>query len=65
MLPRWERYGDRPLLPIEAGQCFTIEPRLTVAGHGIATCEDIVVVEEAGAKFLSRPQEALWLVGAR
>ena len=65
LLPRWERYGDRPLLPIEAGQCFTIEPRLTVAGHGIATCEDIVVVEEGGAKFLSRPQEALWLVGAR
>jgi Xaa-Pro aminopeptidase len=65
LLPRWERYGDRPLLPIEAGQCFTIEPRLTVAGHGIATCEDIVVVEETGAKFLSRPQEALWLVGAR
>jgi len=62
LLPRWERYGNRPLVPIEAGQCFTIEPRLTVAGHGIATCEDIVAVEDGGAVFLSRPQEALWLV---
>jgi len=62
LLPRWERYGDRPLLPIEAGQCYTIEPRLAVAGHGIATCEDIVVVGASGAAFLSKPQHELWLV---
>ena len=62
LLPRWERYGDTPSLPIEVGQCFTIEPRLTVAGHGIATCEDIVAVTESGAKFLSRSQDRLWLV---
>ncbi len=62
LLPRWERYGNTPLLPIEAGQCFTIEPRLTVPGHGVATCEDIVVVTDRGALFLSRPQEHLWLV---
>ena len=62
LLPRWERYGNTPLLPIEAGQCFTIEPRLTVSGHGVATCEDIVAVDDRGATFLSRPQERLWLV---
>jgi Xaa-Pro aminopeptidase len=62
LLPRWERYGSTPLLPIEAGQCYTIEPRLTVEGHGVATCEDIVVVDDRGATFLSRPQESLWLV---
>jgi Xaa-Pro aminopeptidase len=64
LLPRWERYGNTPLLPIETGQCFTIEPRLTVEGHGVATCEDIVTVEDHGATFLSRPQETLWLVRA-
>ena len=64
LLPRWERYGNTPLLPIETGQCFTIEPRLTVEGHGVATCEDIVTVEDHGATFLSRPQESLWLVRA-
>lgn len=62
LMPRWERYGGTPLLPIEAGQCYTIEPRLTVPGHGIATCEDIVVVEADGARFLSDPQQELWLV---
>jgi len=62
LLPRWERYGNTPHLPIETGQCFTIEPRLTVAGHGIATCEDIVAVTEKGARFLSRSQDRLWLV---
>jgi Xaa-Pro aminopeptidase len=62
LLPRWERYGNTPMLPIEAGQCFTIEPRLTVPGHGVATCEDIVAVGDRGAAFLSRPQESLWLV---
>jgi Xaa-Pro aminopeptidase len=64
LVPRWERYGNTPLLPIEAGQCFTIEPRLTVPGHGVATCEDIVAVSDQGATFLSRPQERLWLVRA-
>lgn len=64
LLPRWERYGNTPLLPIEAGQCYTIEPRLTVEGHGVATCEDIVVVTDHGATFLSRPQDQLWLVRA-
>jgi len=64
LLPRWERYGNTPLLPIEAGQCYTIEPRLTVEGYGVATCEDIVVVEDDAATFLSRPQDRLWLVRA-
>lgn len=64
LLPRWERYGTTPLLPIETGQCYTIEPRLPVEGHGIATCEDIVAVTETGAEFLSRPQDRLWLVKA-
>jgi Xaa-Pro aminopeptidase len=62
LLPRWERYGNTPMLPIEVGQCYTIEPRLTVLGHGIATCEDIVAVTASGASYLSRPQEHLWLV---
>jgi Xaa-Pro aminopeptidase len=64
LLPRWERYGNTPLLPIEAGQCFTIEPRLSVDGYGVATCEDIVAVGAGGATFLSRPQERLWLTRA-
>jgi len=62
LFPPWERYGRLPFLPIEAGQCYTIEPRLPVPGHGIATIEEIVVVEEAGARFLSQRQTELLLV---
>jgi len=62
LCPRWERYGTLPDLKVEAGQCYTIEPRLPIEGHGIATCEEIVVVTETGCVFLSRPQGELYLV---
>ncbi len=63
LCPRWERYGSLPDLKVEQGQCYTIEPRLPVEGHGVATCEEIVVVTESGCEFLSRPQDELYLVG--
>jgi Xaa-Pro aminopeptidase len=62
LCPRWERYGTLPDLRVEAGQCYTIEPRLPIEGHGIATCEEIVAVTDRGCVFLSRPQEELYLV---
>ncbi len=62
LCPRWERYGSLADLKIEAGQCYTIEPRLPIEGHGIATCEEIVAVTETGCVFLSRPQNELYLV---
>jgi Xaa-Pro aminopeptidase len=64
LCPRWERYGDLPDLEVEAGQCYTIEPRLTIEGHGIATCEEIVAVTDQGCAFLSQPQDRLFLVEA-
>lgn len=63
LFPHWERYGDLPNFPVESGQCFTIEPRLPVEGHGIATCEEIVAVTDDGCVFLSRPQERLYTIG--
>jgi Xaa-Pro aminopeptidase len=62
LCPRWERYGSLPDLPIEEGQCYTVEPRLPIAGHGIATCEEIYAVTGRGAEPLSRPQDRLYLV---
>lgn len=62
LCPRWERYGALPDLRVEAGQCYTLEPRLTVEGHGIATCEEIVAVTAEGCEWLSRPQDRLFLV---
>ena len=60
--PAWEKYGSKPFRPLEPGMVFTIEPRLTVPGHGIVTVEDMVVVREGGAEWLSDPQTELALV---
>ncbi|RPJ64767.1 MAG: aminopeptidase P family protein [Acidobacteria bacterium] len=60
--PSWEKYGRRPFVPVEEGMVFTIEPRLTVPGYGIATVEEMVVVTAGAATFLSNPQRELTLV---
>ncbi|MBN1562154.1 aminopeptidase P family protein [candidate division KSB1 bacterium] len=62
LCPRWERYKDLPYSVVEAGQVFTLEPRLTIDGYGIATIEEIVLVTKDGCTFLSTPQEELLLI---
>ena len=61
--PAWEKYAHKPFEPIEKGMVFTLEPRLTVAGRGIATIEEMVMVTDTGAEFLSTPQRELLIVG--
>lgn len=63
LAPAWEKYGKKPFLPIEEGMVFTLEPRLTVPGRGIATVEEMVVVTADGAQYLSTPQRELIVVG--
>ena len=62
LCPEWDRYKNLPYLKIEEGQVYTLEPRLTVEGYGIATIEEIVVVRENGCEFLSTPQTELILI---
>lgn len=62
LCPKWDRYKNLPYSVVEAGQVFTIEPRLTIDGYGIATIEEIVVVHEDGCEFLSNPQMELILI---
>ncbi|MEW6074634.1 MAG: Xaa-Pro peptidase family protein [Planctomycetota bacterium] len=61
--PAWERYGERPFAVVEEGQCYTLEPSVLVPGHGVATMEEVVAVTADGARFLSRPQTEILLVG--
>ncbi len=62
LCPKWDRYKDLPYSVVEAGQVYTIEPRLTIDGYGIATIEEIVVVHDNGCEFLSDPQMELILI---
>lgn len=62
LAPAWERYGRLSFVELEAGNVFTIEPRLTVQGHGIVTVEEEVVVTSNGCRYLSRPQKEIYLV---
>lgn len=60
--PEWERYGNLPYMNIEKNQVYTIEPRLTIDGYGIATIEEEVVVTEDGCEFISEPQKDIFLI---
>ncbi len=60
--PAWEKYGGKPFEPVERGMIFTLEPRLTVEGYGVATIEEMVLVGGEGAEFLSAPQKERVLV---
>jgi Xaa-Pro aminopeptidase len=62
LCPVWERYGEKPFSVVEEGQCYTLEPRAQVPGHGVATVEEIVVVTKDGCRFLSAPQTEIMLV---
>jgi Xaa-Pro aminopeptidase len=63
LCPRWERYGNLPYLRVEAGQVYTLEPRVTCNGYGVVTIEEEVVVTEHGCEFLSPRQDELYLIG--
>ncbi len=60
--PTWEKYAGKPYRKLEPGMVFTIEPRLPVAGRGICTIEEMVVVTAHGCEWLSTPQTALVLI---
>lgn len=62
LCPRWERYGNLPYLKIEEAQVYTVEPRLTIEGYGIATVEEEVVITKDGCEFISPRQEEIYII---
>lgn len=59
LAPLWERYGEAPRQPLEAGQVFAVEPGLFVEGYGYMGIEENVLVTSEGAEFLGAPQRKL------
>jgi Xaa-Pro aminopeptidase len=55
--PAWEKYAGKPFRPLAPGMVFTIEPRLTVPGHGLVSIEEMVRVTADGCEWLSLPQK--------
>jgi Xaa-Pro aminopeptidase len=58
--PQWDKYGDLPNKPVEAGSVFAIELGVMVPSCGYIGIEENVLVTEAGAEYLSAPQTQLW-----
>jgi Xaa-Pro aminopeptidase len=57
--PRWERYGDSVERPVRAGEVYTVELGVETE-WGYVGGEEMVVVREDGAEWLSEPQRELW-----
>jgi Xaa-Pro aminopeptidase len=60
--PKWDKYAHKPFQRLEEGMVFTIEPRLTVPGRGVVTIEEMVVVTNDGADWLTIPQTEILFI---
>ncbi|PKL82554.1 MAG: aminopeptidase P family protein [Ignavibacteriae bacterium HGW-Ignavibacteriae-3] len=60
--PAWEKYAQKPFQNLEPGMVFTIEPRLTVPGHGIVSIEEMIIITESGSEWLTNPQKSIILI---
>ena len=61
--PKWERYGSTPIIPVKAGEVYTLELGVIVPGRGYLGLEEMVVVTDDGCEWLSKRQLVLPIIG--
>ena len=54
--PKWQRYGDTPMRPIQKDEVYTLELGVMLPERGYLGLEEIVVVTDDGCEFLSERQ---------
>jgi len=63
--PKWERYGRTPFYQVEAGNVFTLELGIDIPGppaRGYLGLEEMALVTDRGAQWLTTPQDRLMLL---
>ncbi|PSQ17099.1 aminopeptidase P family protein [Halobacteriales archaeon QS_8_69_26] len=61
--PEWDRYGDAPRREVRAGEVYTLELGVET-DYGYVGGEEMVLVGDEGARYLSDPQEEIWTLSA-
>jgi Xaa-Pro aminopeptidase len=57
--PKWERYGRTPMYRVEAGNVFTLELGIDIPNRGYLGLEEMALVTDRDAQWLSTPQTRL------
>jgi len=60
--PLWEKYAQKPVQLLEQNMVFTLEPRVKIPSRGNMSIEEMVMVTDNGAEWLSSPQKELMLI---
>lgn len=62
--PRWDRYGNSPMVPVEANEVYTLELGVMVEGRGYLGIEEMVRVTPEGLEWLTNRQLSMPVIGA-
>lgn len=57
--PKWDRYGSKPVTPIEENEVYTLELGIDVKGRGYLGIEEMVRVKADGIEWLTKRQLAM------
>ncbi len=60
--PKWDRYGNTPMMPIRENEVYTLELGVTLPGRGYLGLEEMVLVTADGCEWLSTPQTSMPLL---